>query len=117
MIVKNFIIPIILIASVSCSDKTEVPAETADSEIIPPDNPDTLTYRIFYTDSIGWGYDVFQGSKLMIHQEHIPAIQGMKGFSTMQKADKAAQFILEKINRGLFPPTLSVSELDSLDLI
>ena len=64
-----------------------------------------------------FGYQIFDASgKMIINQPTIPAIQGNKGFLTEKDALKAAEFVIQKIDRGIFPPTFSVAELDSLGL-
>jgi hypothetical protein len=75
-----------------------------------------LSYKVI--GSIGnYGYQIFDASgKMTINQPTIPAIQGNKGFQTEKDAQTAAEFVIQKINRGIFPPTFSVAELDSLGL-
>lgn len=80
-------------------------------------NNDQITYKLIFREDLGWGYQVFLGSKLFINQEHIPAIQGMKGFDTREKAEITVLFVIEKIEKGETQPTLSVGELDSLKVL
>ena len=54
---------------------------------------------------------------MIINQPHIPSIQGNKAFSSRFKAAIAAQFILDKINNNIFPPSISPEELDSLGVL
>jgi hypothetical protein len=74
----------------------------------------TMSSKAVFNESIGWGYEIYKGSKLIVKQEHIPAIQGMRGFGSKESAEKVAEFIIQKINKGIFPPTLTPNELDSL---
>lgn len=64
-----------------------------------------------------WGYQLFKDGKMMIDQKNIPAIQGNRGFSTKEKAEKMGMFILEKVKNGGFPPTVSIEEMDSLGVL
>ena len=73
--------------------------------------------RIIYTDSLGWGYQIFDGNKMMINQIHIPSIQGRKGFKSRESAQITANFILYKLANDLFPPTVDEKELDSLGVL
>jgi len=66
---------------------------------------------------VGWGYQILQDGKLAIDQKHIPVIQGYKGFSSKEKAEKTGGFIVEKMKKGVFPPTLTETELDSLGVL
>lgn len=87
--------------------KTKV-EKTSQSEytVIPVEYPGT-----------GWGYQILQDGKLAIDQKHIPVIQGYRGFSSKEKAEKTGNFIVEKMKSGIFPPTLTEEELDSLEVL
>ena len=76
-----------------------------------------FTYNLIFDQEIGWGYDFYDDGKLIVHQSHIPAIQGNYGFQTKGKAEKTAEYLLKKLNDGIFPPMISVDELDSLDVL
>jgi hypothetical protein len=76
-------------------------------------------YEVLTTlnDDYSFGYQILKNGKLMIDQKNIPAIQGTKGFSLKVDAERTANFALEKIKKGAFPPTISIEELDSLGVI
>ena len=73
-------------------------------------------YLIFKTLS-GFGYDIYVGDQRIIHQVHVPAIVGKLSFQTELQASKAAALVVSKIERGDFPPAVSLKELDSLGLL
>ncbi|TAL61923.1 MAG: DUF4907 domain-containing protein [Bacteroidetes bacterium] len=62
----------------------------------------------------GFGYDILIYDALYVHQPHIPAINGNRGFKTKDQATKAAEFVIYKIRNNIMPPSLGVEELDSL---
>lgn len=64
----------------------------------------------------GFGYDLMSDGKSMIHQPHIPAIPGLKGFASKEDAEKAGNLMKMKIEKGIMPPTVSVEELDSMKI-
>lgn len=64
----------------------------------------------------GFGYDLMSDGKSMIHQPHIPAISGLKGFASKEDAEKAGNLMKMKIEKGIMPPTVSVEELDSMKI-
>jgi len=64
----------------------------------------------------GFGYDLLNGGKVSIHQPHIPAVSGTSGFATKAEAEKTANLMLLKIQKGIMPPTITVEELDSLGI-
>jgi hypothetical protein len=53
--------------------------------------------------------------KLFIHQPFAPGIHGNRGFSTKEKAERAAKLVIEKINNGIMPPSLSVDEVQAIE--
>lgn len=65
----------------------------------------------------GFGYDLLSDGKTLIHQPHIPAINGMKGFATREDAEKVANLMLYKVKSGIMPPTVSIEEMDSLKIV
>ena len=62
----------------------------------------------------GWGYEVWKDGAMVIKQEHIPAVQGIRSFSSQEQAQKAADIIKTKLEQGIFPPTMSMAELQSI---
>ncbi|MBK9637525.1 MAG: DUF4907 domain-containing protein [Bacteroidetes bacterium] len=62
----------------------------------------------------GYGFDIYQEGKMMIHQNSIPAIQGNKGFSTEEEAKAVGALMLYRISNGIMPPSISIEDLDSL---
>jgi DnaJ-class molecular chaperone len=62
----------------------------------------------------GFGYDILIEDAMYVHQPHIPAINGNRGFKTKEQAHTTAEFVIYKIRNNIMPPSLSVEELDSL---
>ncbi len=75
------------------------------------------TVETFFTNEIGWGYIILLDNKPYIKQPHIPAVSGKLGFSSKQKAEKTAKFVIYKIKQGILPPSVNVQELDSLGVL
>jgi hypothetical protein len=96
---------------------------TEDKDRVPKTESKTVKAASEYTvitvedPSLGWGYQILQDGKLAIDQKHIPAIQGYKGFSTKENAEITAKYIVNKMENGVFPPTLTLDELDSLGVL
>ena len=79
--------------------------------------PSTYSFRIIGTTG-NFGYQILDATgKMVINQPNIPAIQGIKGFLSESDARKAAEFVIQKIDNGHFPPTFTVAELDSLRIV
>ncbi len=78
--------------------------------------PTNETAEVFHDSISGWGYRIKRDTTIVIEQQYIPGAQGTKGFSTESEALKTAQLVLDKIKRNQFPPTITLSELDSLGI-
>jgi hypothetical protein len=73
-----------------------------------------LTYTTYHTP-LGWGYDVLVNDSLFIHQQQMPAVEGTRGFSTQQEAEKVAELVIARMkNKEL--PTILLRDLDSLGI-
>jgi len=68
-------------------------------------------------DTGGWYFEIFKGNQSFINQKHIPAIQGTKAFADSLQAAKVGNLMMSKLEEGIFPPGISIQELDSLKII
>jgi len=73
-----------------------------------------LTYKIISAPNNTWCYDIFKDGSMCIHQNSIPGIPGINGFTTKEKAEKVAQLVVKKIQNGEMPPTVSQDEMKSV---
>lgn len=65
----------------------------------------------------GFGYDIYLNKGLYVHQPHIPAVNGNRGFKTAEDAQKTGELTAFKIKNNIMPPSLSVNELDSIGVL
>jgi hypothetical protein len=78
---------------------------------ITAENPNYY-FSIFQNPDASFGYDIFGSDSVkMIHQAVIPAVQGNRGFKTSDLAQEVAIKVIEKLERGETPPTLSQEEV------
>lgn len=117
---KNQLILSLILFAFSCSSEPKIKVEEEHFEKVTDSKQKTAPeYTIITVEQtgFGWGYQILKDGKLMIDQKHIPAIQGNKGFSSKETASRTADFMVKKIKNGEFPPTLSIEELDSLEVL
>lgn len=69
-----------------------------------------------YQTPTGWAYRIFHDRKPVIEQTNIPGISGTKGFTTQEEALKTGELVKQKLGQGIFPPTVTRAELDSLKI-
>jgi hypothetical protein len=99
----------------------QIPAEaTVADSAVPADSaavvPESSSYRyqIIEAPEKTFGYDVYRDEALFIHQPHIPGKPGVKGFEKEEQAKSAAALMIEKMKKGVVPPTLSEEEIAAI---
>lgn len=103
------------------SDEEPLLNETASEQKLTDSMP-TLeksewSYEVVLTSENNWGYQIFQKGKMIINQTSIPSVQGTAGFDSQEKAERTANYILNKIENGVFPPTVNKEELERLNVL
>ena len=73
-----------------------------------------LGYKIIRLSTSGFGYDIYQDGKMIVHQNSIPAVEGSKGFTTKEKAIKVAKLVIMKIRKGEMPPAVTKEEMKKI---
>lgn len=76
-----------------------------------------FSVSVIEVDKNQFGYDILIDGEPYIHQPHIPAVGGVSGFSSKEKAEIAGNYIIQKLNNNIIPPTISLDELDSLGVL
>ena len=64
-----------------------------------------------------FGYDIFINGQPVLHQPHIPALPGNKGFTTRERAQKVAEFVVKKIRKNIMPPTVTIDDLKTMGVL
>lgn len=108
----------LLVASCSSPEPKVYPA----GPTTPPETaPTDYRYEVFqHIDSAGkphgMGYDIYNGSKRIIHQTNIPGEPGIDGFVNDAEAALVAQLVVDKLNKGEGFPTVTRQELQGLGI-
>jgi hypothetical protein len=115
---KAFIYCLFIIL-LSCTTKTnskgtETKSKIPESKIV-QDGYTTYSLNVYKVNP-GWAYDILKQHKKIIVQKHIPSVSGNIPFKSKLDADKVGELMLLKIKKGIFPPSISRTELDSLNI-
>jgi hypothetical protein len=76
-----------------------------------------ITTKIISSAHKTFGYDILLNGKPLVHQPSIPAMPGNDGFSTKEKAQKVADFVVKKIRNNEMPPTVTIEDLNKLGVL
>jgi hypothetical protein len=80
---------------------------------LPGEGQSAFRVETFHKES-GWAYRIYQDTLPVIEQVTVPGIIGNTGFRSEQLARKTGELVTRKLDQGIFPPTISPAELDSL---
>jgi len=111
---KALITSLLLIQAVLSMSQT-LPAPNTGTQNL-HSKPDSLSFTIIPVNSNQYGYDLFVNGRLRIHQPTIPGQPGHTGFKTKTDAKKVALLVMDKINKGIMPPTVTQEELKNLGI-
>ena len=105
----------------SASVQTDSAVGQTDSAVMQADSAVAQTVssfdiRIYAVGNSGYGYAVYQGERRLIDQPNIPGVPGRSPFRSREEARRTAQLVNLKLQAGLFPPAVSMQELDSLQV-
>lgn len=95
-------------------------SQTQSSKTFPPSGKfasSNLRYKIISTPNNTFGYDIYAGNHLAIHQSSVPGLPGNNGFKIKAAAIKVAELVMQKIRKGEMPPTVTLEEMKQLKAI
>ncbi len=96
---------VIFILILSCAEK---PKAKETSQSFPRSPNPALSAKSFASENGGYGYDIHQDNKLLVHQPNIPGRSGAMGFATKEQALKVAELVMKKIKGDQMPPTFFI---------
>jgi len=74
-------------------------------------------YVVMKNDTGAWYYEVQKQGKPFIIQKTIPAINQNVAFQDSIQSLLVAKSVVKKLKDGIFPPTITISELQKLQII
>jgi len=113
-----FMIVLIISCSEDKNNKNNAFSKSnSDKEIVKNRDKMATDYTIgtyLNKDIGGWGFEIYKHDTLLIRQPNIPAIADIKGFKSEEEAVKVGGYVVYKLANDIFPPSLTLHELDSL---
>jgi hypothetical protein len=82
-----------------------------------PDDNDKLTIMIIPSVNNTFGYDLLLYGRPLVHQPNVPGLPGNEGFTTKEKAQAVAEFVVKKIRNNEVPPTVTIEDLNSMGVL
>jgi hypothetical protein len=82
----------------------------------PAQSSTPIHYKIIAAAGHSFGYDIYSGSKILIHQVSIPGLPGNQGFTRRKDAEKVAALVTKKLEKHIMPPTVSRQEMEDLKI-
>lgn len=76
-----------------------------------------MTAVVIPSEENTFGYDIYVDDAILIHQPSRPGISGNLGFATEQDALKVAELVIQKLRNNEMPPTVTMQELEVLDVL
>ena len=76
-----------------------------------------ITIRIISSTNNTFGYDIFVSGRPLVHQPNIPGLPGNEGFTTKERVQTVAGFVVKKIRNNEMPPTVTIEELNSMGVL
>ena len=100
----------VLLLFVSCNSK-----QIETTSVVAKDSLEIQQYsgQVLQLNDSAFSYQISKNEKPVIHQKFLPAVQGKMPIRDSLTASKLLQLSLGKINRGQFPPSLSIQEVNN----
>jgi hypothetical protein len=69
-----------------------------------------ITTRIMPSANNTFGYDILLYGRPLVHQPTIPGLPGNEGFTTQERAQTVADFMVKKIRENKMPSTVTMED-------
>jgi hypothetical protein len=76
-----------------------------------------ITTKIIPSANNTFGYDILLFGKPLVHQPSMPGLPGNEGFTTQEKAQTVADFVVKKIRNNEMPPTVTMEDLNTMGVL
>ena len=76
-----------------------------------------ITTKIIPSANKTFGYEILLNGRTLVRQPNIPTLTGNEGFTTKEKAQKVADFVVKKIRNNEMPPTVTIDDLKKMGVL
>jgi hypothetical protein len=76
-----------------------------------------ISIKIIPSANKTYGYDILLYKRPLVHQPNVPGLPGNEGFTTKERAQKVAEFVVRKIKNNEMPPTVSIEDLNKMGVL
>jgi hypothetical protein len=76
-----------------------------------------ITIKIIPSVNNTFGYDILLYGRPFVHQPSIPGLPGNEGFTTKERAQTVAEFVVKKIRNNEMPPTVTIEDLNTIGVL
>jgi hypothetical protein len=76
-----------------------------------------ITIKIIPSTKNTFGYDILLYGRPFVHQPNIPGLPGNEGFTTKERAQTVAEFVVKKIRKNEMPPTVTIEDLNNMGVL
>jgi hypothetical protein len=118
---KKFLVILCLLLVFAGLPGTSISAdEAAGKEVKQQNNPYAkaeIAIKTIPSANNTFGYDILVYGKPLVHQPTIPGLPGNEGFTTKERAQKVAEFVVKKIRNNEMPPTVAIEDLNNMGVL
>jgi hypothetical protein len=119
---KLMVAILLMLFVVACHTGTSLTTDSspAAQEIKQQENPYAkadITTKIIPSANNTFGYDILLYGKPLVHQPSMPGLPGNEGFTTQERAQTVADFVVKKIRNNEMPPTVTIEELNTMGVL
>ncbi len=76
-----------------------------------------ITIKTIASAKKTFGYDILLYGRPLVHQPTIPGLPGNEGFTTKERAQTVAEFVVKKIRNNEMPPTVTIEDLNTMGVL
>jgi hypothetical protein len=119
---KLMVAILLMLFVVACHTGTSLSTDSspAAQEIKQQENPYAkadITTKIIPSANNTFGYDILLYGKPLVHQPSMPGLPGNEGFTTQERAQTVADFVVKKIRNNEMPPTVTMEDLNTMGVL